>query len=81
MQLVIQYVNIKADRIDKGGKVMKAQKECDLIICSDQLLMDDYLTEVKSFGFFRSIFFTGISMTLFGLTPFMIILYIGLIIL
>ena len=81
MQFVIQYVNIKADRIDKGGKVMKAHKECDLIICSDQLLMDDYLTEVKSFGFFRSIFVTGMSMTIFCLTPFMVMLYIGLIIL
>lgn len=60
---------------------MKKGNECDLITCSDQLLMDDYLIEVKSFEFFRSIFATGMSLTFFCLTPFMIMLYIGLIIL
>ena len=81
MQYIIQCVNIKADGIDEGGKVMKSRKECDLITYSDQLMMDDYLAEVKSFGFFRSIFVTGMSMTVFCLTPFMVMLYIGLIIL
>lgn len=60
---------------------MKGNKYCDLKAHVVQLSQDDYLSEVKSFGFFRTIFVTGMSLAMFYLIPFMTLMYIGLILL